>query len=94
MTTERERPLELGDKVHYVSYGTPGGEFAQRCRLAFVTEVSSQGGTDGITPPRAFLTVLNPTGLFFHPNPLPHVPEPGHGGTFHFPGECWESPDA
>lgn len=29
----------VGDQVHYVSYGTPGGEYTSRCRAAFVTEV-------------------------------------------------------
>lgn len=30
---------EIGNVVHYVSYGTPKGEFRPRCRAAFVTEV-------------------------------------------------------
>lgn len=29
----------VGDQVHYVSFGTPGGEYSSRCRAAFVTEV-------------------------------------------------------
>lgn len=47
--------------VHYVSYGTPGGEFPSVCRAAKVTEV------DPADPARVGLVVLNPTGLFFHP---------------------------
>ena len=27
--------------VHYVSYGTPGGEYASACRAAVVTEVTA-----------------------------------------------------
>lgn len=43
--------------VHYVSYGTPGGEYSSQCRAAVVTEVT--GETVG-------LCVMNPTGLFFN----------------------------
>lgn len=46
--------------VHYVSYGTPGGEFPKACRAAKVTEV------DPNDERRVGLMVMNPTGLFFH----------------------------
>jgi len=49
----------IGDTVHYVSYGTPGGEYGQECRAAVVTQV----GDDTIG-----LCVLNPTGQFFNPS--------------------------
>lgn len=29
----------VGRIVHYVSYGTPGGEYASQCRAAVITEV-------------------------------------------------------
>lgn len=29
------------DVVHYVSYGTPGGEYSPQCRAALVTEVGA-----------------------------------------------------
>lgn len=29
----------LGDRVHYVAFGTPGGEYHQTCRAAIITEV-------------------------------------------------------
>lgn len=32
---------ELCDLVHYVSYGTPGGEYSSVCRAAIVTEVGA-----------------------------------------------------
>lgn len=44
--------------VHYVSYGTPGGEFPSVCRAAIVTEVNPDGTVS--------LCVFNPTGLFFN----------------------------
>ncbi|MBC8092167.1 MAG: hypothetical protein H7Y15_09570 [Pseudonocardia sp.] len=31
----------LGESVHYRSYGTPGGEYAPRCRAAVITEVGA-----------------------------------------------------
>lgn len=51
----------VGRVVHYVSYGTPGGEYTSECRAAIVTEVAE--GTSGIT---IGLAVLNPTGMFFN----------------------------
>jgi hypothetical protein len=51
----------VGRVVHYVSYGTPGGEYTSECRAADVTEVDSND------PERVGLCVKNPTGLFFHP---------------------------
>jgi hypothetical protein len=47
----------IGRIVHYVSYGTPGGEYKSECRAAVITEVT--GDTVG-------LRVLNPTGQFFN----------------------------
>lgn len=29
----------VGEPVHYVSFGTPGGEYTSRCRAAFITEL-------------------------------------------------------
>jgi len=49
----------IGSIVHYVSYGTPGGEYTSQCRAAIVTEVQ-----EGV--PIIGLAVLNPTGMFFH----------------------------
>jgi hypothetical protein len=48
----------VGRIVHYVSYGTPGGEYASTCRAAIVVE------TD--TSDTVGLCVLNPTGQFFN----------------------------
>lgn len=66
----------VGRVVHYVSYGTPGGEYASKCRAALITEV---GEFEGVVS----LAVLNPTGLFFDQN-LPHSDE-REGGTWHWP---------
>jgi hypothetical protein len=68
-------------QVHYVSYGTPGGEYPKACRVATVTEV----GEDG----RVGLCVMNPTGrLFFHSLAAGGClqDEDGQaGGTWHWP---------
>jgi hypothetical protein len=51
--------------VHYVSYGTPGGEYSSVCRAAIITEVSDELAEDAIYP-CVGLCVLNPTGMFFN----------------------------
>ena len=54
-----EQTPSVGRAVHYVAFGTPGGEFpAGAHRAAVITEVHSDMS--------ASLCVFNPTGLFFH----------------------------
>lgn len=55
-----EQKPSVGQVVHYVSYGTPGGEYASQCRAATITEVNIE------EPLQVGLCVQNPTGLFFH----------------------------
>ena len=50
----------VGRIVHYVSFGTPGGEYTKECRAAIVTEVEP----DDVE--LVGLCAINPTGLFFH----------------------------
>lgn len=59
----------IGWIVHYVSYGTPGGEFSRECRAAVVTEIQGPHLTavEAMLPEKVGLAVLNPTGMFFHP---------------------------
>jgi hypothetical protein len=68
----------VGRMVHYVSYGTPGGEYPSVCRAAVVTEVLSPSTRD------LSLCVLNPEGMFFNPN-VPQDEETKAGGTWHWP---------
>jgi hypothetical protein len=73
----------VGRAVHYVSYGTPGGEYPKACRAADVTEV----GLD-IHPQVVGLMVKNPTGLFFHSLAAGGVRQDEQdkaGGTWHWP---------
>jgi len=65
----------VGRIVHYVSYGTPGGEYASTCRAAIVAGAHDDESCD--------LVVLNPTGLFFN---RCNQDETGkNGGTWHWP---------
>lgn len=70
----------IGRIVHYVSYGTPGGEYTSQCRAAIVTAVGSD--TSGI--PMGCLTVLNPGGMFFKSD-VPYDEDGKLGGTWHWP---------
>lgn len=81
MTIESAAP-SVGRIVHYVSYGTPGGEYASRCRSALITEV------DPVNPELVGLAAINPTGMFFHPlsDGGCRLESPaGKGGTWHWP---------
>jgi hypothetical protein len=60
--------------VHYVSYGTPGGEYGKECRAAIVTGVGEGMDCD--------LAVFNPTGMFFN---RCYYNEDKPGGTWHWP---------
>ena len=75
----------IGRIVHYVSYGTPGGEYPSVCRAAIITEVDEyQPGADGQFVGHVNLCVLNPEGFFFNKGVLQNEAEHG-GGTWHWP---------
>jgi hypothetical protein len=70
----------VGRTVHYVSYGTPGGEYHSKCRAAMIVEVgqwinvktveeipNEQRTVHQVYEPEACaLSVFNPTGVFFN----------------------------
>lgn len=79
----------VGRIVHYMSYGTPGGEYGKECRAAIITEVgeiemTEHGpGDESVTRPCVGLAVLNPSGMFFN---RAVVEDDGQaGGTWHWP---------
>lgn len=74
-------PPSVGRVVHYVSYGTPGGEFKSECRAAVVTEVTEHPDADGTVG----LAVLNPTGMFFNRGVPRDEGDSPAGGTWHWP---------
>ncbi|GIM88889.1 hypothetical protein [Paractinoplanes toevensis] len=62
-----EQKPSVGRVVHYVSYGTPGGEYASECRAAIVTEIPELVGSTANNKSYVVgLCVLNPTGMFFN----------------------------
>jgi len=80
--------LGVGRVVHYVAFGTPGGEFpAGACRAAIVTDVSvlidNQHIDEDGTPTTVSLCVLNPNGLYFNLS-VPYD-ERKAPGTWHWP---------
>jgi hypothetical protein len=84
-----ERRPETGDRVHYVSYGTPGGEYSRECRAAVVTTPGQWVTVETVQrrdrkqrtllqnwePDAAALYVMNPTGIFLNETVM-H--DPGH----------------
>jgi hypothetical protein len=74
-----EQPT-VGRIVHYVSYGTPGGEYTQQCRAAIVTEVDADDDEH-----RVGLAVMNPQGIFLNQHIGHSMPEDSPGGTWHWP---------
>lgn len=71
----------VGQTVHYVSYGTPGGEYKSQCRAAIVTAACDCEPADTVD-----LAVLNPEGMFFNRGVE-------HHGTAEKPGDP-DCPDA
>jgi hypothetical protein len=67
----------VGRIVHYVAYGTPGGEHPSTDRAAIITEVDNPDDDHSAVG----LAVLNPTGFFFNQ----HVPFGTTGGHWHWP---------
>lgn len=84
----------VGRIVHYVSYGTPGGEYSRECRAAIVTEVDLTVDS----PQTVGLCVMNPTGLFLNrTNPRDDGKADHMGGTnlcggLDYAGGTWHWP--
>lgn len=78
----------IGRTVHYVSYGTPGGEYLSVCRAAIVTAVDDYQqppiNGEGLHVGHVSLCVLNPEGQFFNKSVL-HDEADKRGGTWHWP---------
>jgi hypothetical protein len=91
----------IGRIVHYVSYGTPGGEYGKECRAAIVTEVTEtevnerNPAGDGVFREAVGLCVLNPTGLFLNRGVLRHegVPFDDEHPELAYPGGTWHWPE-
>lgn len=84
-----EKPrVAVGDTVHYVSYGTPNGEYLPECRAAIVTELD-KNPEENENPAHEFvgLAILNPTGMFFNTCRLRDSTD-FTGGSWHARDEC------
>lgn len=70
--------------VHYVAFGTPGGEYQEGAhRAAIITDVHHGTGKDG-QPADVSLVIFNPTGLHFRAN-VPYDAAGTLPGTWHEP---------
>lgn len=80
-----EQVPSVGRVVHYVAYGTPGGEFPSGvCRAAVITEVGIPlGGSEPDPDGRCSIFVMNPSGVFFNQG-IKHD-EGKAPGTWHWP---------
>lgn len=86
----------VGRIVHYVSFGTPGGEYTSQCRAAIVTAVhaatelhpgKTASGAHDVSETvhyAADLFVMNPTGVFLNQG-CAQDEDGKHGGTWHWP---------
>lgn len=74
----------VGRIVHYVSYGTPGGEYTSQCRAAIITAVDQESLKDELGRVEVSLAVLNPTGMFFNEQVVLDYADK-RGGTWHWP---------
>lgn len=94
----------VGRAVHYVSYGTPGGEYGKECRAAIITEVPAVADGQPADAQLVALCVLNPTGFFFNrdvpyddgggqPGSVLDCPSPAaHGNPFRYCACGWTEP--
>lgn len=76
-----ELPVFVGKIVHYVSYGTPGGEYTSQCRAAVIAEHNWDVEVN------VALVVLNPTGQFFNQR-VRFSPLYQDGGSWHHIEQC------
>lgn len=74
----------IGRVVHYVAYGTPGGEYrAGAHRAAMITDVGFSG-TNEATTVQVSLVIFNPTGQFFTRD-VPYDESGMTPGSWHWP---------
>jgi hypothetical protein len=78
---QQQKP-SVGRDVHYVSHGTPGGEYPSVCRAAKITAL--EPGLPRIDRDRVSLCVFNPEGLHF-PQHIGQDEDGKLGGTWHWP---------
>jgi hypothetical protein len=74
----------VGRIVHYVAFGTPGGEYPSNlCRAAIMTTAGASSGIGEVVGEVA-LCIFNPTGLHFRES-VPQDERLKQPGTWHWP---------
>jgi len=81
-STAAQRIPSVGRIVHYVSYGTPGGEFGSECRAAIIAGLPTEKSE--IDAGLMDLVVFNPQGIYHNRVPYDSSPK-AKGGTWHWP---------
>ena len=76
-----EQKPSIGRVVHYVSYGTPKGEYSSRCVAAIITDVKDD--EDGEVVVR--LKIFNTDGEFNSPWLKEKEVDKKEGGSWHWP---------
>lgn len=92
----------VGRIVHYVSYGTPGGEYGKECRAAVITGVHDGDPVPEHGMPYVDLFVMNPTGVFLNQScryddgagrpASPDCPNPHEDGPMRYCQCGWTEP--
>jgi len=72
---ENQKP-SVGRVVHYISYGTPNGEYKPEHRAATIVRVGADDEDQEVG-----LCIMNPTGLFFNER----VKKGDREGQWHWP---------
>lgn len=78
---DNQKP-SVGRIVHYVSYGTPKGEYKPEHRAAIITGIPGMQPSD--MKEYVSLCVLNPGGMFFN-ELVAQDEDQKAGGTWHWP---------
>lgn len=79
-----QQKLSVGRSVHYVSYGTPNGEYQPEHRAATITAVIEKDDNGKPLNGVVSLCIMNPTGLFFNETVFQDEANK-KGGTWHWP---------
>lgn len=67
-----KQKASIGRIVHYMRYGSPGGEHLPEPSPAVVVKVNDEATQ------QCQLFVMNPNGLYFNDTPFSDEPKPGH----------------
>ena len=74
--------LTVGRMVHYVAYGTPGGEYQAGAHRAAIVAQVNDATQEQMELGECVLMVVNPTGIHFNTARFdPHTKRPG---TWHW----------